>query len=279
MERLRSPTKTGQTMNEYELKQEERRERLERAAERARSESDAAFNRSRALLDPIPFGQPILVGHHSEGRHRRTLKRADDAMRRACEADKRAKELASRAAAVGSAGISQDDPEAVKKLRAKLEEMKTTHAEMVKYNKAWRKGQEAGLIAIGVSPEAAARIKTEIDKAYSWDKQPYAKYQLANNSANMRRVEQRIAELSARAETPEREPITGNGWKLYDSTELNRTCFETDTKPSEEIRKQLKSYGFRWSPRERAWMRHRSDSAWHWAGVVGAKMNAADVEA
>jgi hypothetical protein len=260
-------------MNDYELKQEDRRERLERAAERARSESDAAFNRSRALLDPIPLGQPILPGHHSEGRHRRTLKRADDAMRRACEADRRAKELARRAESVGSAGISQDDPDAIEKLRAKLDEMKAAHEEMVKYNKAWRKGGEAGLIAIGLTPEAAAIIKAGIDKAYSWDKQPYAKYQIANSSNNIRRVEQRIAALSARAETPEREPITGHGWKLYDSTDLNRTCFHTDTKPSEDIRKQLKSYGFRWSPRESAWMRHRSDGAWHWAHEVGKKID------
>jgi len=38
----------------------------------------------------IPMGQPILVGHHSEGRHRRDLKRIDSGMRKAIEESEKA---------------------------------------------------------------------------------------------------------------------------------------------------------------------------------------------
>ena len=59
------------------------------------------------------MGQPILVGHHSERRHRRDLDRIHRNLERAMEAEKTAKELAYRAAAVGTGGISSDDPDAI----------------------------------------------------------------------------------------------------------------------------------------------------------------------
>ena len=55
-----------------------RRERRERKVEKrgewagkARERSDAAFGAAGKMAEAIPFGQPILVGHHSEKRDRR----------------------------------------------------------------------------------------------------------------------------------------------------------------------------------------------------------------
>src|SRR4051794_4138295 len=60
-----------------------RRERLERRAERLRgwadgrdAKADAAYEASRAATEHIPFGQPILIGHHSERGHRADLDRS-----------------------------------------------------------------------------------------------------------------------------------------------------------------------------------------------------------
>ncbi|WP_132290495.1 DUF3560 domain-containing protein [Kribbella sp. VKM Ac-2568] len=36
----------------------------------------------RQISDHIPLGQPILVGHHSERRHRRDIERMDRLMQR-----------------------------------------------------------------------------------------------------------------------------------------------------------------------------------------------------
>ncbi|WP_322750979.1 MULTISPECIES: DUF3560 domain-containing protein, partial [unclassified Frankia] len=47
------------------------------AAGRAAARADARWEAARAIRDHIPPGQPVLVGHHSEGRHRRDLARAD----------------------------------------------------------------------------------------------------------------------------------------------------------------------------------------------------------
>jgi hypothetical protein len=63
-------------------------DRAEYHAERAQAaEARAAghWNAERQILDMIPMGQPILVGHHSEGRHRRDLARADSHMRHGLE--------------------------------------------------------------------------------------------------------------------------------------------------------------------------------------------------
>ena len=66
---------------DYAERQEDRKERLEGAADRARSDAERAFASSDRIADAIPLGQPILVGHHSEGHHRRDIARNGFAMR------------------------------------------------------------------------------------------------------------------------------------------------------------------------------------------------------
>lgn len=57
-------------MNSYEAKQAARKARFEERAEQASAESASTYNRARDMAQAIPFGQPILVGHHSETRDR-----------------------------------------------------------------------------------------------------------------------------------------------------------------------------------------------------------------
>lgn len=54
---------------------EDRAEALHAKAERKAGERDARWAAADRLSDAIPMGQPILVGHHSERRHRRDLER------------------------------------------------------------------------------------------------------------------------------------------------------------------------------------------------------------
>ena len=125
-------------MNSYEQKQARRKQRLAAAAENAEQESAAAFQRSNSYTAGIPLGQPILVGHHSEQRHRNALKKSDNAMRKAVESSKHAEELRGRAAAVGSGGISSDDPDAIEKLSAQLQMGQDWQTLMVAVNKQVR---------------------------------------------------------------------------------------------------------------------------------------------
>ena len=57
-------------MNSYEEKQANRKARLQERAAKAQNESQSTYSRARSMAESIPFGQPILVGHHSEGRDR-----------------------------------------------------------------------------------------------------------------------------------------------------------------------------------------------------------------
>lgn len=78
-------------------RQDARVEALAAKADRATAANDAAQARAQGALDRLPDnGQPILVGHHSEGRHRRAIARADAAMRASIEATETAEEAQRR---------------------------------------------------------------------------------------------------------------------------------------------------------------------------------------
>ena len=132
-------------MNSYEQKQKERRQRLRARAEKADGRSEASFDRFHSLTDGIPLGQPILVGHHSEKRHRRTLQRADDAIRKGVEEQKKAQHLRGKAHSVGKGGISSDDPDSVVKLQRKLVKMELQREFWKDLNSAWRKAKKPAL--------------------------------------------------------------------------------------------------------------------------------------
>ena len=125
--------------SDYNERQEAKRKRLEERAARAEKDSESASAKAARIASFIPMGQPILVGHHSEKRHRRDLERIDNGMRRAFEAQGEAAELRRRAEAVGTGGVSSDDPEAVTKLQAKLADLERQQAWMKQVNAAWRK--------------------------------------------------------------------------------------------------------------------------------------------
>ena len=55
-------------------------EKYQQWAASAEKKSEEYFNTSLAITEHIPMGQPILIGHHSEGYHRRALDRSWYAM-------------------------------------------------------------------------------------------------------------------------------------------------------------------------------------------------------
>jgi hypothetical protein len=64
---------------------EERSERFDEYAVKREAEGDRVHASVSAITDGIPFGQPILVGHHSERRARKDAQRIDNGMRRAMQ--------------------------------------------------------------------------------------------------------------------------------------------------------------------------------------------------
>lgn len=152
----------------------------------------------------------------------------------------------------GMGGIMSDDPAALDKLRAKLNDLEALQARMKAVNAYFRKHK-----TLDGCPELTPE---QVAKGFNG----FPSYALTNNNATIRRTRNRIAALeaeAARAATGNTEDRIGNGYTLRENTELCRIQFVFDGKPDEDVRSLLKSHGFRWSPREGAWQRLLNDNA------------------
>ena len=87
---------------------------------------------------------------------------------------------------------------------------------------------------------------------------------LQNNSANMRRVQERIEMLEKkekqRQESPEKE-MQIDGGKIVLNYEIDRLQILFDAMPNAEMRDKLKRSGFKWSPKNSAWQRQLTPNA------------------
>lgn len=249
-------------MNDYELKQKARKERLLARAEKANQESIARYTTATSMADAIPFGQPILVDHHSAKRDRNYRARIGTNMRKSIEADEKAARLKARAAGVGKAGVSSDDPDAIAKLRSQLAELEQAHKKMKAANKLVKKEDAAGLVKLGFSEAQAA----ELLAGDFMGRKGFAAYAISNSNANMARIRDRIRRLEARDQADDREE-RGDGYTYREDTGENRVMFIFDEKPVAEVRKVLKAHAFKFSPsRDGAWVRQLTN-----AGIFAGK--------
>jgi hypothetical protein len=261
-------------MNSYEKEQEARKQRFLDLADKARQESEDRYNQAGAMAAVIPFGQPILVGHHSEKRDRNYRAKIDRTFGKAFEAMNKAKHYEDKAASVGMGGISGDDPEAIDKLRVQLENLERGQESMKAANAAIRRGKNEGekiaaLVALGFN-EWSARKLLEPDFC---GRIGFADYQLSNNSANIRRIKERIAALEKAVSRQDKEEVTDN-YTYREDTEENRLMFFFNGKPGEAIRALLKSRGFKWSPTRNAWVRQWTSNGIYAARDVKAQLAA-----
>jgi hypothetical protein len=267
---------------DYQERKEARIDRLHERAENAADASNAAFEQSSKMADAIPFGQPILVGHHSESRDRRYRDRITNKMRQSAELSTKAKALKSRAhAAESSTAVSSDDPEAVRLLKEQVEALRAKQEADKAANRKLRKAKIAvndltaeALGAAGVEGEQARELIQlwQINCLYG----EYVKlpgYRLSNRNANIKRLESRIKELQA-LEATEDATFVRDGFELVHNTEVNRVQLVFPGKPSEAIRTILKSSGFRWSRREGAWQRLLNSNGMNAAEYVATQIEA-----
>lgn len=156
---------------------------------------------------------------------------------------------------IGMGGIRSDDSNAISKLEKKLAKLEAQQEHMKDVNKAIRlKDTEKGdqkLSELGYSPEEIKKLRTP-DFA---GRIGYASFHLTNNSANIRRIKKRIEDLKAEQESEAVEDQEYDGFTLHEDTGSMRIQFLFDDKPDEETRAILKSHGFKWSPKNKAWQR------------------------
>ncbi|HHJ3457875.1 TPA: YodL domain-containing protein, partial [Enterococcus faecium] len=158
----------------------------------------------------------------------------------------------------GMGGISADDPQAVSKLEKKLEKLEASQELMKAVNAYYRKhGTLDGcphLIERGIE-----NLKADMASGWHYEKKPFQSWQLSNNNAEIRRLKGRIEELTRQKEA------AYVGWEFDGGTvEINRVANRLqiffEGKPDAAVRDELKSNGFRWSPKAGAWQRQLNDT-------------------
>lgn len=168
----------------YRERREARAERLREWAGKRESVAGAMYEDARAQTAQIPFGQPILVGHHSERGHRAAIERGWSKMGAAVENSRKAEEMASRADEIerqAAGAIYTDDADAAERLTAKIASMEAERERMKAANAAYRKDHRAALKAMSAYERGQAV--------------PFPSYSITNLGGNISRAKARLAGL------------------------------------------------------------------------------------
>ena len=209
---------------DYEERKEARKLRYEQLSEKAREKSNQYSESTANRILAMTPGQPIIIGHHSEPKARRLHERAWNDTRRSIEEADKSKYYKQRAESVeNSKVIYNDDPNAIEKLKDKLEYL-TNEKELIKND------------------------------------ENHSTWQLQNINARIRETKKRIERLEKLEEVVFAD-VEFAGGKIIHNKEINRIQILFDNIPNENIRKELKSRGFHWSRRESAWQREFSENA------------------
>lgn len=148
---------------EREEKAEGRAERFGGYASSAAQNSEAAWKSSHEISERFAFGQPILIGHHSEGRARRDHARMDNAMRKSIGESDRAAHWTGRAQAAANYERFKKDPgrtlRRLDKLRADLRAVEK-----------WQRGESAkGFSRSPADPELETEHQELTEEIAHWE--------------------------------------------------------------------------------------------------------------
>ena len=230
-----------------------RRERLENKvarrqewAEKAAQRSTASFNHAHNLVKDIPLGQPILIGHHSERAHRRVIDRMGAAMDKGCELSNKAEMHESKAAnldAMLDKAIFSDDSDAIEAIQARIEANEASREKMKKINALYRKGDAAGLAALGIDLDT---LKAKLAQAGGyWGSAPHLPYEMSNLGGRIQADKKRIEHIKCMNQRKERAEAAGGVAIARGAQGYAQVTFAE--KPEYSIIRALKDADFHWS--------------------------------
>lgn len=170
----------------------------------------------------------------------------------------RVQNILHRIESCGSDAIKSGDERAIEKLEAKIERLEEEQEKMKAVNSYYRKNKTLEDCPV-LTVEEVQKLTAYIASDWNIYGAPFPGFELTNNSANIRRLKERLESLrKVKAEgTKERseDEIGIDGLRVVENTEEMRIQLLFDGKPDEETRSILKSWGFKWSPRFMAWQR------------------------
>jgi hypothetical protein len=182
----------------YRDRREARADRLEGWADKRAAKATAAFETADSMASVIPFGQPIMVGHYTEGRDRRYRARIGSNMDKGIAHSRKAEEMSSKAANIRAAAehaIYSDDEDAIERLKERIDDLEAERDRIKRYNATCRKGQRDASI---LTPEQVNSLVSMLRHApYQSKNGEFPSYALTNLSSNINRQKKRLAELQA----------------------------------------------------------------------------------
>ncbi len=237
--------------------------KIERALELSKKNaklSDQTYSHAKKMASVIPFGQPILVRHHSEKRDRRYRAKIENNFNKSIEQQKKSEYYADKAQTIGKGGILSDDPEAIIKLKEKLETLENRREIFKEFNKYQKK---YGTV------KAIEKFKNDLRQrdiqTITWQGQTIGNFigwPLTNLGAKIRETKKRIERI-----------------KKMDSMTINFTVNDIEVKeeggyinvyfpdkPNDETRAKIKGYGIalKWSRYKCCWTRKKTASTGEW---------------
>ncbi|MBL0882662.1 MAG: DUF3560 domain-containing protein [Chitinophagaceae bacterium] len=251
--------------NNFEERKARRIENAKQMAQKNKTHSDQLHTKAKQMSAVIPFGQPILVGHHSEKSDRRFRDKIHNTFGKSFEAAEKADYYTEKVKTIeNNTAISSDDPNAITKLKDKLNNLEKLQSFMKASNKCIRtKNKEAFLKLEYGTDETWLKLNTPD----CLNRLGFPQYALTNNAANMRRIKERILQLE-KLESQSTKEITVGEYRIVANVEANRVQIFFPEKPEQSMRNQLKQNGFRWTPSEGTWQRHLSSHAFRIAQEI-----------
>lgn len=198
----------------YRERREARAERLRGWAEKREQKATAHATAAHDLVKDVPFGQPILIGHHSEAGTRRRQAKVARNMDASIENANKAKEMQQKAdniEAAAAKAIYSDDPDAIERLQEKIEKAEALRAEIKAFNISARKGHpDESLLSVQMQKNLHELRGIRGMMGTSGQLPPYL---AANLSGNINRNKKRLASLQRKAAVviPQSEVATSAG--------------------------------------------------------------------
>ena len=238
-----------------------RADRYRERALQAKAGSTADYRLSEELTNNIPSGQPILVGHQSEKRLRRALECSWNALGKSVELERKADYYAAKAeAAEHNRAIYAEDDDAVENLTERVAALESLQERMKAANRIIKNLKQTQEEKI----EALCRLGFERRNAEElfvpncFGQIGFADFTIRNNGANIRRLKKRLESVARLTSTPTKQYTIGEV-RIVENTEANRLQVFFPEKPSETVRKELKSNGFRWASIAACWQSYLNE--------------------
>lgn len=162
-----------------------------------------------------------------------------------------------------------DDPNAIEKLEEKLARLERTQQTMKDINAYYRKHGTLDGCTLA-SEEVIRKIKADMKSSWRFSDKPFESYTLSNQNAEIRRLRGRIEELRKQKTEPPPAGWAFDGGEAVVNTSANRLQIIFDDKPDDDLRQELKQYGFRWAPSVGAWQRQLTKNALYAAKRIKA---------